>query len=204
MPPPLDRERGAYFRATSRALAEWPLVEALVRLVVTRETIEFARVAVGGVAPVPLRLEGVEEALTGRPASWTCWQALCARRSTARWRSSRRSSVDLDRRVSSWSTSISPVPSPRPPSTFRSTSPSAKASPPSKRRRSSGRYGHAAARARPAPRGVGLGTRLLLRAQRTITERATSPASIAANASLTSSSLISREISSSSFSSLRL
>ena len=25
--------------------------------------------AVGGVAPVPLRLEGVEEALTGRPAS---------------------------------------------------------------------------------------------------------------------------------------
>ena len=69
MPPPVDRERGAYFRATSRALAEWPLVEALVRLVVTGETIEFARVAVGGVAPVPLRLEGVEEALTGRPAS---------------------------------------------------------------------------------------------------------------------------------------
>jgi xanthine dehydrogenase YagS FAD-binding subunit len=69
MPPPLDRERGAYFRATSRALAEWPLVEAVVRLVVTGETIEFARVAVGGVAPVPLRREGVEEALTGRPAS---------------------------------------------------------------------------------------------------------------------------------------
>jgi xanthine dehydrogenase YagS FAD-binding subunit len=69
MPPPLDRERGAYFRATSRALAEWPLVEAVVRLVVTRETIEFARVAVGGVAPVPLRREGVEEALTDRPAS---------------------------------------------------------------------------------------------------------------------------------------
>lgn len=69
MPRPLDRERGAYFRATSRALAEWPLVEAVVRLVVTGETIEFARVAVGGVAPIPLRCEGVEEALTGRPAS---------------------------------------------------------------------------------------------------------------------------------------
>jgi xanthine dehydrogenase YagS FAD-binding subunit len=69
MPPPLDRERGAYFRATSRALAEWPLVEAVVRLVVTGETIEFARVAVGGVAPVPLRREGVEDALTGRSAS---------------------------------------------------------------------------------------------------------------------------------------
>jgi len=69
MPEPLDRERAAYFRATSRALAEWPLVEAVVRLVVTGETIEFARVAVGGVAPIPLRRHGVEEALTGRPAS---------------------------------------------------------------------------------------------------------------------------------------
>jgi xanthine dehydrogenase YagS FAD-binding subunit len=69
MPPPLDRECGAYFRATSRALAEWPLVEAVVRLVVTGQRIEFARVAVGGVAPIPLRREEVEEALTGRPAS---------------------------------------------------------------------------------------------------------------------------------------
>jgi xanthine dehydrogenase YagS FAD-binding subunit len=69
MPPPLTGERAAYFRATSRALAEWPLVEAVVRLVVTGDTIEFARVAVGGVAPVPLRLEPVEEALTDRPAS---------------------------------------------------------------------------------------------------------------------------------------
>ena len=69
MPPPLDRERGAYFRATSRALAEWPLVEAVVRLVVTGEKIEFARVAVGGVAPVPLRRERVEEALTDTPTT---------------------------------------------------------------------------------------------------------------------------------------
>jgi xanthine dehydrogenase YagS FAD-binding subunit len=69
MPPPLTGERAAYFRATSRALAEWPLVEAVVRLVVTGDAIEVARVAVGGVAPVPLRLEPVEEALTDRPAS---------------------------------------------------------------------------------------------------------------------------------------
>ena len=40
-----------------------------MRLVVTGETIEFAAVAVGGVAPVPLRLERVEQALTGRPAT---------------------------------------------------------------------------------------------------------------------------------------
>jgi xanthine dehydrogenase YagS FAD-binding subunit len=69
MPPALEHERAAYSRATSRALAEWPLVEAVVRLIMSGETIEFAAVAVGGVAPVPLRLEQVEQALTGRPAS---------------------------------------------------------------------------------------------------------------------------------------
>ena len=56
MPEPLEGERTAYFRVISRALAEWPLVEAVVRLAVTDGTIEFARVAVGGVAPIPLRL----------------------------------------------------------------------------------------------------------------------------------------------------
>lgn len=69
MPEPLQGERTAYFRVISRALAEWPLVEAVVRLAVTDGTIEFARVAVGGVAPIPLRLQRVEEALAGRPAS---------------------------------------------------------------------------------------------------------------------------------------
>jgi xanthine dehydrogenase YagS FAD-binding subunit len=69
MPEPLEGERTAYFRVISRALAEWPLVEAVVRLAVTDGTIEFARVAVGGVAPIPLRLQRVEEALAGRPAS---------------------------------------------------------------------------------------------------------------------------------------
>jgi xanthine dehydrogenase YagS FAD-binding subunit len=43
---------------------------------VTGATIRFARVAVGGVAPIPLRLERVEEALLGRPASAeTCERA---------------------------------------------------------------------------------------------------------------------------------
>jgi len=69
MPAPLENERAAYFRAISRALAEWPLVEAVVRLMVTDGTIHFARVAVGGVAPIPLRLERVEEALLDRPAN---------------------------------------------------------------------------------------------------------------------------------------
>jgi xanthine dehydrogenase YagS FAD-binding subunit len=65
MPPALEGEQAAYFRVTSRALAEWPLVEALVRLTVTDGTIGHARATVGGVAPVPLRLPLVEEALVG-------------------------------------------------------------------------------------------------------------------------------------------
>ena len=69
MPSPLAGERAAYFRVTSRALAEWPLVEAVVRLAVADGAIMLARVAVGGVAPIPLRLQQVEEALTGKRAS---------------------------------------------------------------------------------------------------------------------------------------
>jgi xanthine dehydrogenase YagS FAD-binding subunit len=69
MPRPLDGERAAYFRATSRTQAEWPLVEALVRLTVADGRITFVRVAVGGVAPVPLRLERVEEVLADERAT---------------------------------------------------------------------------------------------------------------------------------------
>lgn len=65
LPPPLEAERGGYARATSRLLAEWPLVEATCRLVIEDEHIVMARVAVGGVAPVPLRLPLVEDALVG-------------------------------------------------------------------------------------------------------------------------------------------
>jgi xanthine dehydrogenase YagS FAD-binding subunit len=68
LPPPVEGERGAYFRATSRAYSEWPLVECVVRLEVEEGEIRFARVAVGGVASVPLRLSRVEEALAGQLA----------------------------------------------------------------------------------------------------------------------------------------
>lgn len=68
--PPLPREQAAYFRAISRARSEWPLVEVLVRLAIDDGgTVRFARVAMGGVAPVPLRLLAVEAALVGKPAS---------------------------------------------------------------------------------------------------------------------------------------
>jgi xanthine dehydrogenase YagS FAD-binding subunit len=67
--PPRRDERAAYFRVMSRADAEWPLVEAVARLGLVGGVIEFARVAVGGVAPMPLRLPGVEELLVGQPAT---------------------------------------------------------------------------------------------------------------------------------------
>ncbi|WP_433236781.1 FAD binding domain-containing protein [Streptosporangium sp. CA-135522] len=68
LPPPVPGERAAYHRATGRSEAEWPLVEAVARLVSENGGITFARVAVGGVARTPLRLPEVEEALlAGEP-----------------------------------------------------------------------------------------------------------------------------------------
>jgi xanthine dehydrogenase YagS FAD-binding subunit len=69
LPPPVPGEHAAYFRAISRTYAEWPLVEAVVRLVVHNGLIADAAVAVGGVAPVPLRLPAAEAALSGQPVS---------------------------------------------------------------------------------------------------------------------------------------
>lgn len=75
LPPPIDGARAAYFRATSRAQAEWPIAEVMVRLRVTEGSIDFARVAVGGVANIPMRLAAVESALEGKPAIETTLQA---------------------------------------------------------------------------------------------------------------------------------
>jgi xanthine dehydrogenase YagS FAD-binding subunit len=73
MPRPAPDERAAYFRVTSRAYAEWPLAEVVARLGSNSGagggTISWAAIAVGGVAPVPLRLPRVEAALAGRPAT---------------------------------------------------------------------------------------------------------------------------------------
>jgi len=65
LPVPTSGERGAYHRAISRAEAEWPLVEAVARIVLDGPRITRAAVAVGGVAHTPLRLPEVEAALIG-------------------------------------------------------------------------------------------------------------------------------------------
>jgi xanthine dehydrogenase YagS FAD-binding subunit len=69
LPRPVAGERGAYFRMMSREWAEWPLVEVSVRLVVDGGVVRLARVAAGGVAPVPIRLPAVESLLEGRAPS---------------------------------------------------------------------------------------------------------------------------------------
>lgn len=53
-------ERGAYVRAISRAYAEWPIVEVAVRKARVGGA-DLVRVAVGGVAPVPVRMHRYEQ-----------------------------------------------------------------------------------------------------------------------------------------------
>jgi xanthine dehydrogenase YagS FAD-binding subunit len=64
--PPRASERTAYVRASNRAYAEWALAEVSVRLVLgPNREITFIRVTAGAVAPTPLRLRDVEDALLG-------------------------------------------------------------------------------------------------------------------------------------------
>jgi len=85
LPPPLTGEKAAYLRAISRAEAEWPIIEVLVRLQISDNTadpvITLARVAVGGVANIPMRLPGVEAALIGQPATPEAFQSAATRAS---------------------------------------------------------------------------------------------------------------------------
>jgi xanthine dehydrogenase YagS FAD-binding subunit len=66
LPPPPAGERSAYVRLMSRLWAEWPLVECVARLLMRDNSIEEARVCIGAVANIPLRLPDIEAALTGR------------------------------------------------------------------------------------------------------------------------------------------
>jgi len=69
LPSPLSGERAFYKRAISRSYAEWPLVEICARVVIADGAFKFARIAAGGIAPVPLRLTASEAVLAGAPAS---------------------------------------------------------------------------------------------------------------------------------------
>ena len=58
--------------------AEWPIAEASVRLKVEGGAITLARVAVNGVAPIPMRLSGVEASLEGKQATAETLEAAAA------------------------------------------------------------------------------------------------------------------------------
>jgi len=76
LPKPTPDERASYFRSISRARAEWALVEASVRMVVDENNIiTMARVAIGGVAHVPMLLPHVNSALEGQPANDATFEA---------------------------------------------------------------------------------------------------------------------------------
>jgi xanthine dehydrogenase YagS FAD-binding subunit len=66
---PLQGERALYKRAISRTHAEWPLVEICARAVIKDGAFQFVRIAAGGIAPVPLRLQAAEAELQGRKAT---------------------------------------------------------------------------------------------------------------------------------------
>ena len=69
LPAPTTGERAAYQRVAGRSGAEWPLVEVAARLVLSGPTIASAVVVAGGVARTPVRLNDVEAALVGQPAT---------------------------------------------------------------------------------------------------------------------------------------
>jgi xanthine dehydrogenase YagS FAD-binding subunit len=66
---PASNERALYRRAISRSHAEWPLVEIVLRAVITDRTFKLVRIVAGGVAPVPLRLADAESAAQGAAAN---------------------------------------------------------------------------------------------------------------------------------------
>ena len=75
LPPAVAGEQAAYHRLMSRQWAEWPLVEVIVRLMLDGSSIRAAKIGIGGVANIPLRLTDVEQFLAGKSADATTFQA---------------------------------------------------------------------------------------------------------------------------------
>jgi xanthine dehydrogenase YagS FAD-binding subunit len=69
LPSPMQGERALYRRAISRAYAEWPLVEVVVRAVIVDRAFQFVSLTAGGVAPVPLELTAAAAAVGGKAVS---------------------------------------------------------------------------------------------------------------------------------------
>jgi len=77
LPPPVTGEHSAYHRTIHRARAEWPLVEALVRVVAAPDgTLSGMHLMVGGVANRPLTYPEIAAQIDGRTADDAEWNAI--------------------------------------------------------------------------------------------------------------------------------
>jgi xanthine dehydrogenase YagS FAD-binding subunit len=66
VPAPPAAARGTYVKVAERAVWDFALASAAVQLAFDGDTVRDARVVLGGVAPVPRRAAGAEDALSGR------------------------------------------------------------------------------------------------------------------------------------------
>lgn len=66
---------GAYFKMRERESFDWALASAAVNVKLEGDVVVDARVALGGVAPVPVRSEAAEAALKGKPLTDATAQA---------------------------------------------------------------------------------------------------------------------------------
>lgn len=71
-------EQSSYFRLINRAESEWPEIECAVRLLMDGTTIREARIAVGGIANIPLRLPASEKVLQGQELTITVLEKAAA------------------------------------------------------------------------------------------------------------------------------
>ena len=77
-PPAWENEQSAYFRLMHRAASEWPVIECACRLLVHGDVIQEARIAVGAVANIPVRLTAAEQLLVGKTISLELLQQAAA------------------------------------------------------------------------------------------------------------------------------
>jgi xanthine dehydrogenase YagS FAD-binding subunit len=66
LPAPLSGQRSAYVTAKEKQSQDWPIAEASVRLRRDGAAMKDVRVALGHVAPIPLRAEAAEAVLEGK------------------------------------------------------------------------------------------------------------------------------------------
>jgi len=77
LPPPVEGEHSAYHRTIHRARAEWPLVEALVRVVPAADgTLSGMHLFAGGIANRPLAYPEIASQIDGRRADDEVWNAI--------------------------------------------------------------------------------------------------------------------------------